>query len=1020
MRGVVLALISVFSFNLMHAQTKKVTGSVTDEKGEPLIGVSVSVKSTGKLTITDFDGNFEIATKKGDILIADYLGYSKKEVKVVDQGKISITLLPSAENLDEVVVVGYGTQTKKEVTGAVAKVKAEVIEQTATPDLGTAIQGQIAGVNVVATSGEPGEESNIQIRGVNSILGDNRPLYVVDGIPYEDDPKLSMNEIESIDVLKDGASAAIYGTRGAAGVILITTKKAKEGQMNVRVNSYYGIQKITSSTPTLNREQKLMQLHLRGEALNGTRYGNTWTVIERSPHFITNDTNLFDLIENDNAVIQNHNLNISGGKNGLSYNVNASYFSQEGVLYNSKYDRFNLRSNTNYKKGKWNIRTGISFRVEDNNAAPWGLIQDAIRYNPLQPLLVTDTDVLDNVGDENEAQNISFLGQKLSQTNTRESHYFDVNINASYDITKELKFTTRAAVSYNNGTQIAVNPIFVAVRDDGTRIQNQPSSVTNASTLQKKQTWDGFLNYKKSFGSHNINLTLAYSAERYTYSQFLARKFDLFNNDITVLNNALQDEAYVESGTNRWTQDRETTLIGSLFRAQYNYRGKYLFNAFVRRDGSSKFSKDPYGIFPSVSVGWNVHDEEFWAPLKRVVSQFKLRASRGTTGNNGAPDYGFAPVIQLSRDYVFGGASGEVLYRGATQEVFVEPDVKWETSVSKNIGLDMAMFQNKLTLNVDLYQTDKEDMLLPVLVPTSSGAGSADASVVRNVGNMVNKGVEVALGYRHRGKFSWNVAGTFTKNVNEVTKMHESNPVIWFDDSTISGHSNDQDLTTLVREGYEAGAFFLHKTDGVVSTQEQLDAYRLIDPNAGFGDLIYVDENGDGVIDINDRTYAGSGIPDFEAGLNFGANYKGFDFSMQWYGAFGGDILNGNKALAYKSANHQELLYQWTTFNNESLVPVDRGATHNNYRGHTDYWLEDGTFLRLRNITLGYRIPKKTTQKIGINKLRVYVAAQNALTFTKYTGYDPEVGGNGLSTRGIDKGRYPVSAQIRGGVQLEF
>ncbi|NIJ44531.1 TonB-linked SusC/RagA family outer membrane protein [Wenyingzhuangia heitensis] len=1018
-KSVLFVLLSVFSFSFMHAQSKKVSGNVSSIDG-PAIGATVSVKSTGRLTVTDFDGNFEIDVKNNDVLVVDYMGYTKKEVPVKGKTIVKIELKQDAAQLEEVVVVGYGTQKKKEVTGAVANVKAEVIERTATADLGSAIQGQIAGVNVVATSGEPGEESNIQIRGVNSILGNNRPLYVVDGIPYEDDPKLSMNEIESIDVLKDGASAAIYGTRGAAGVILITTKKAREGQMNVRLNSYFGVQKITSSTPILDRNQRLFVEHLEGEALKGTRFGNTWTVIERSPHYLTNDTNLFDLIENDYATIQNHNLSISGGKNGLSYNVNGSFFSQEGVLWNSQYDRFNLRSNTSYKKGKWDIKSGISFRVEDNKISPWGLIQDAIKYSPLQPELVTDASVLENLGDDNEAQNVSYLGQKLNQKNDRVNHYFDVNINATYNISDNLKFTTRGAVSYNNGTQVTVNPEFIAIKDDGTKIQNTQSSVTNTSTLQTKKTIDGFLNYKKSIGSHNVNFTLAYSAEQYEYSQFLARKFDLFNNEITVLNNALQDEAYVESGTNQWTQDRRNTIIGSLARVQYNYKGKYLVNAFVRRDGSSRFRAEPYAIFPSVSLGWNVHDEYFWSPIKRYISQFKVRASRGTTGNNGAPDYAFAPVIQLSRDYVFGGDGGEVLYNGATQETFADPNLKWETSISQNLGVDMAFLSNKLTMNLDLYRTNKEDMLLPVLVPTSAGGGSADETVVRNVGDMTNQGIELAVNYRHKGKFSWNTGLTFTKNENEVTKMDESNPVIYFDDSTISGHSNDQDLTTLVREGYEAGAFFLHETNGVIQTQEQLLAYQQIDPNALMGDLIYVDENGDGKITIDDRTYAGSGVPEFEIGWNFNAYYKGFDMAMQWYGAFGGEILNGNKALAYKSQNHQDLLYQWSSFNTDSNIPVYRTATHNNYRGHTDYWLEDGSYLRLRNITVGYTIPKKKTQKMGVNKLRFYLAAQNLLTLTKYTGYDPEVGGNGLSTRGIDKGRYPVTGQVRAGIQLEF
>lgn len=1020
MRGVVFALISVFSFSFMHAQTKKVTGVVTSN-GEPLIGVSISVKSTGFGTITDFDGNYEIKAKKGDVILFDYLGFRKKEVKIADQTKLNIELIEDAQALDEVVVIGYGEIKKKEVIGAVGRVDSEVIEQTATSDIGSALQGQIAGVTVVASTGDPGAESNIQIRGLTSVDGSNSPLYVVDGVPFDGDPKLSMSEIESVDVLKDAASAAIYGTRGAAGVILITTKRAKEGVMKVSLNSYYGVQNITSSTPIMNTKDKFYTTHLQSAALNDLYYGNTWTVINNSPHQLTNNTNLFNLIENNQAPIQSHSLNVSGGKEGLSYNINANFFSQEGVLIKSKYDRFNVRANTQYNKGKWKIDTGMSFRIEDKASSPYGLIQDAIKYNPYQPELSLNTDEFTDAGEGTQATNLSYLGYKLLQTDTQENQYFDGRLNVKYQFNRDLSITARASASYNNGTRYIINPEFVAYDDQGDKIPSQQSRIRNVSSLDKKTTMETILNYKKRFNSHTFNFTAVYSAEKYTHSEFLADRYDVFNNDITVINGGTGD-SYAESGRNRWTMDRETTLIGSLGRLQYNYKGKYLLSASVRRDGSSRFGKEHYGYFPSYSLGWNVSDESFWDPIKHVMPSFKLRASRGTTGNQGIADYSYASVIDLQQDYVFGNDDAQNLVVGAIQTAYANPEVKWETSVSTNAGLDVSFLKNKLTASVDYYVTNKKDMLFPVVIPPSTGAG-LDGQVTLNAGDMENKGLEFAMNYRHSGKFSWNAGLTYTQNNNKITKMSGTNKIIYFDDSTISGHDNDQDLTTVIAEGYEAGAFFLMKTDGTIKTEEELAEYKKLESEketAELGDLRYVDSNGDGTIDINDRVYVGSGTPDFEMGLNLGANYKRFDFSMQLYGSFGAEILNGNKALAYKSSSHQDLVYQWTPANNTSNIPVNRNATHNNYRGHTDYWMEDGTFVRLRNVSLGYTFNKNKIEQFGLKRLRLYVAAQNPLTLTKYTGYDPEVGGNGLSTRGIDKGRYPISRQVRAGVQIDF
>ncbi|MBC6997061.1 TonB-dependent receptor [Cytophaga sp. FL35] len=1000
-----------------YGQQVQVSGNVSDDAG-PLPGVSVFIKGTNNGTATDFDGNYEITAASNAVLSFSFIGYKNKDVSINGRTTINVKLEEDVSALEEVVVVGYGAQKKKELTGAVAQVKSEELLKTSTADIGTALQGQIAGVNVVASSGAPGAEANVMIRGLTSINGANRPLYVVDGIPFDGDPKLSINEIETIDVLKDGASAAIYGTRGAAGVILITTKKGKEGQMKIAVDSYYGLQHITSGTPLLNVEDRLYTQFIQGAALSDTRYGNTWTVIEQSPHFLTNNTDLMGVIENDLAPIQNHSLTVSGGRDGLTYSLTGSYFNQEGAIIKSGYDRFNVRANSQFVKGKWNISTGISFRVEDREHAPWGLLGNAIGYNPYQPYLDPETTQLDNAGDGTGANNLSFLGYQFLQEDNQENNYFDGNLSVTYNFTNNLKITSRVASSYDNGTRITINPKFIAYRDDGSEVTSQRSRIRNLSSLAKKFTWENILNYQKSFGDHNFNFTGVYSSERYNYSEFFAEKSDLASNDITVLNGATADPN-VGSGNNPWTQDRESTLIGMLARLQYNYKGKYLLSGAVRRDGSSRFKEEPWGVFPSVTAGWNVSEENFWNPIKNTVSNFKLRGSRGTTGNQGIADYTYTPTITLDNDYVLGAGNNQNLVLGATQTGFANPRVKWETSVSLNAGFDLGFFNNKLTLSGDMYETKKQDMLFPVLLPPTAGGGQ-DAEVTLNVGDMINKGVEFALNYQHNGKFSWNTGFTYTRNRNEITKMSGSNKIIYFDDSSISGHDNDQDLVSALAEGYEGGAFFLIETNGTVKNEEELAAYQQLVPDAKLGDLRYVDFDNNGTIDINDRQYMGSGTPDFEMGLNFSANWKDLDFSMQWYGSFNSEIINGNKALAYKDGTHQDLVYQWTPQNSTSDIPVYRNATHNNFRGQTDYWLEDGTFVRLRNISLGYTVPRDYTEVLGITKFRVYVAAQNPVTITKYDGYDPEVGNNGLSTRGIDKGTYPVVSQIRTGLQIDF
>lgn len=666
-------LFMLFTFNLSDAfaQQRELKGTVTSsEDGATLPGVNIIIKGTGNGTVTDIDGNYRLMIPNEEaILVFSFIGYISQEAQITDQKEFNVVLDLNIEALEEVVVIGYGTQKKKEVTGAVGNVDGETLTRSATADLGTALQGQVAGVNVTASSGEPGSSSNIVIRGLSSVTGNSAPLYVVDGIPYNGDPKLSMNEIESIDILKDAASAAIYGTRGAGGVILITTKQGKSGVMKVELDSYFGFQKITSEVPLMDFDQYMYSEFLRVYNQNGTNFGNSWTPLENNPYSFTNDTDWAGIIQNDNATIQNHSLNISGGKEGLNYNITGTYFNQEGVIMNSGFERFNIRANTGYTKGKWVINTGLGVRLEQQEYAPWNFLLDAYNQKPYQQEIdPTASTISDASGSVNDALNLSFLTAKMKQSDNRSGDHFNGFFQARYNLSKSFNIMSRIGGSITNNTRVRINPLFKVYNELGELLPTTiRSGIYNFSDRSKSFTSETTLNYSKNFGDHNINLLGLFSMEQYEYTSFFAEKFDLISNDVLVLNGATLD-ANVGSGTG-FGQDRVNSLIGFLGRAQYDFKGKYLLSVSARRDGSSRFSKDyRWGVFPSISAGWNVSDEAFWEALAPIANSFKIRGSYGTTGNQNFLDYSNAATISLAKDYVFGPDGSENLVLGAIQK----------------------------------------------------------------------------------------------------------------------------------------------------------------------------------------------------------------------------------------------------------------------------------------------------------------------------------------------------------------
>ncbi|ANW96246.1 hypothetical protein AXE80_08120 [Wenyingzhuangia fucanilytica] len=1005
----------------IYAQT--VTGVVISAEDKlPLIGATVQKVGTNQITITDFDGQYTIKATEGDIIKFSYLGMKPKTLTIRSK-TLNVALEIEADALDEVVLIGYGEVKKKEVTGAVARVKAEEIENIVTSDLGNALQGQVAGVNVVS-SAEPGGDSEILIRGVTSLTGSNQPLYVVDGVMQESDPRIPPNVIESIDVLKDAASTAIYGTRGAGGVILITTKQGKEGVLKVTLNSNYGIQSL-NGTPTrlMDANQQLFSILVQKRNTNSLGLGDDELDLGFSlrPSSYQNNTNLYDYVVIDNQPTQTHTLSVSGGTKEVKYDVTAGYFKQEGSLVNSDFERFNIRANTGYNKGKWDIKAIVAVTSEEKVQSPGGLITQTIKYSPLQEDLRDNdpNETLETLGGAS-GNVLGWVLDSFQNENVLNTLRASTTFNASYSFTKNLKVTSRVGTSHYYTYQHEFNPYQEVVDVFGNlRSPVQSSGVQNTALKRLSNTFDLFANYNLKINKdHKLTFTLGTSYEKYSSESFSAEGFGVADNSVKVLGGTTLSPI-VGSGSNYTNR-----TFGLLYRLQYNYKDKYIFSSSIRRDASSRFPSDARSaIFPSTSFAWNVSDEDFWSSsLKSVVNNLRLRASYGEVGNERVGNYLYQPTVTTDYQYVYGRDGNDNLTNGSIQNGYANDQLKWETSVQTNFGLDLGLYKNKFTLSAEYYHKTNNDMLFPIELAGSTGA-SNNSTIVLNIGNMTNQGVELAGRYRDNiGNLKFNMAATFATNKNRVTSLDGFGRFTLTNDSGLISGARDESQVTAIAKGYEAGAFFIYGTDGVINTSERLAEYQKINPAARMGDLYIVDANKDGQITNDDRTYHGSGLPDFEVGYNFNANYKNFDFSMNWYAALGHEIMNGAKATAFGYGRHEDLIYQWSEVNQNTPVPAfkDLIKNHPTYNGNTDLWLEDGDYLRLKAITLGYSLSKKTLESLGgISRLRFYLTAQNPITFTKYTGYDPAVGGN-VSRRGLDKGNYPITSSYMIGLNLNF
>ncbi|WP_452228486.1 MULTISPECIES: SusC/RagA family TonB-linked outer membrane protein [unclassified Lacinutrix] len=1007
------------SFNI-YAQNTIISGNITSEEdGFPLPGVTILIKNTNKGEITDFDGNYTIEANKGDILIYSYLGLITQQITVNETAQINIILKPDENSLDEVVVVGYGTVKKKEITGALTQLKSDDLESIVTSDVGSALQGQVAGVNIVASE-LPGGDSEILIRGISTLAeGQNEPLYVVDGIIQDGNPRIPPTDIESLTVLKDAASTAIYGVRGGTGVILITTKQGKPGTLRVRTNASYAIQQRNSAVPLMNSVEQTYFDIVSAANVNNTTYDQVNLQLLQQPASFVNETDLNDLVFNDQAATQTYNINISGGTDDITYNVGLGLYDQGGLQINSAFNRFNMRANTVYSKNKLRIQSSLAFVTEDRDIPQGNLLSQAIVYRPTQNGLDINNIVEELNQDGDDVNRLGWVLESLRTTNNLKRNRISGAVTLNYELIDGLNLQTNLSLTKISDIGKIIRPYQVIYNNSGL-LQSEPeNSYIDSRTIFRTNIFGniGATYEKELLEDQTVTFTFFTELEDNSEEAFSARRAGVTFPGSTTLDLATG----TQSVGSYEDVEKRFSLLG---RIQYNYKDKYILSSGVRNDRSTNFGLEyNSGIFPNIALAWNVHEENFWENYKSAVNSFRVRASYGEIGNDRISPYNYIPSLVQNINYfgTNGDTGTETINLGTIQQDFANEILTWETTAEKNLGLDLGFLKNKITLTADYYYRKKVDMLFPILIPPSAGGGE-NASLILNVGNMVNAGLELGASYRAKlGNVNINMNGTFTTNKNEITKINGDTEFIENNTSVLVGRAPDQSRITRLAVGYPAASFFLYQTDGIIDTEEKLAAYQKIVSNAKMGDTRFIDNNNDGTIDDNDRAYSGSGLPEYELGYTFEARYKNFDFSMNWYAALGQEVMNGFDAWAYGFGRHKDQVYQWSPANPETSIPAYQNdiRRHPNYRGNSDLYLEDGSYVRLRQASLGYNIPKKRVEKWGLDYLRFYVRVQNPLTLTKYSGYNPEVGG-GILSKGLDSNTGPISKMYMLGLNLNF
>jgi len=1002
-------------------QERTITGKVVDAQGQPLPGANILEKNTSNGTQTDFDGNFSLnVSTENAVVSVSYVGFITQEVSVKGQTKLNIVLKEDVASLEEIVLVGYGTQKKALVTGASVQVSGENIEKMNTVNALQALQGQSPGVQITSTSGQPGESLKVVIRGVGSTAGSS-PIYVVDGIITGDISYLNNADIESISILKDAASAAIYGSQASNGVILVSTKKGKRGSAaKITFDQYYGIQSVPNKIDLLNATEYAIMLN---EAAMNSGKNPYFTNAEIAA--LGKGTNWMDEMFVDNTTTQNYALGVSGGSESSVYSASLSYLGQEGIVGGKKlsnYERYNFRFNSEHKLYKDVVTFGenLSFAYINKNGIGVGnqynnSLRSSFSVSPLLPMYDDNGNYYDTTDDsEPWLAGISNPYAAMVYNNQSESNNQKLlgNVYLQIEPIKNLTFKTTLGLDYYAGEGHSYSPIYQLSVYSFNTYDSASQSMNKGKTL----TWDNLLTYKFDVKENNhFEAMLGTSSINYDGTSMYASNANIIFNDLdhAWLDNATNSDGALIGGPNG--SKSESKRMSYFGRLNYNFKDKYLINATFRADGSSNFHPDnQWGYFPSVSAGWVATNEEFFNN-SNVFNFLKIRASWGQVGNQNAGAFQYlAPIQTSTTNYIFGTTEG-VLTPGAYPNRLPNPDLKWETSEQLNFGFDARLINNTLSVNFDWYRKTNKDWL--IVAPILATAG-ADAPYI-NGGNVVNTGVELALQYQKTiGDVNLILAANGAYNDNKVGEIPTLDGIIH--GSTNQLYNNAPEFYR-AQDGFPLGYFWGYKTAGVFQNQAEINAYG-IQPSAAPGDIIYQDLNNDGTISDADKTMIGDPNPDFTFGFSISANYKAFDLSISANGVAGNQLVQSYRNQSSAYGNYTTAIFnRWHGEGSSNSIP--RVTEDNrNFTQFSDLYIQDGDFLRISNITLGFDFAKLNFSKpFFASEFRIYFSALNLHTFTKYNGMDPEIGfGTDNFSSGVDVGYYPRPRTFMMGLNVKL
>lgn len=989
-------LLLFFSFLLQQSYAQeqiKITGKITSAlNGEAIPLANILVKNTSNGVSTDFDGNFSITAKSGQVLVVTYQGYKTKEATVTTENVINFSLEEDVLLLNEIVVVGYGSQQKKDLTGAISVIKADEIQKRQVTTVAEGMQGLVTGVKVRG-GGRPGQEANIEIRGLKNLQNTN-PLYVVDGLITTANRDFNPNDIETIQVLKDASAAAIYGSRAANGVIIITTKKGKKGPLKIDVSS--------KTSFTSMPKYDLMETD-EFSKFNFQAYDNAG--IPRQNLNLAVNTDWQEEVFQQ-GLIQDYNASFSGGGDNSTFFLSANYFGNEGTVVSTDFDRVSFRVNSSGTKGIFSIGQNLAISNSVTNEMSGNPIIDVYRLFPTIPVYNQNNPGGYGYGEQGVANTFGTNPIALANLLDAENENFRIRGN----IWSELKLASFLKYRFNFGYETSFDN-YKFMRKLGNWTLNQPyeqSFINQNKGRSQTKLFENTLTFKKEYGKHNITVLAGQTFQEDDYDQIYGTKRNLLINPGTgeyfdVLN--LGDQPEVGGFRN------EAALTSYLGRLEYNYDDRYLLNAVIRRDGSSKFSDaNKWGNFPSASLGWRASNESFFKV--DFINDLKFRASYGELGSGNIGNYEYQGFINTFGAVVLG--DGQTLYPSATQVRLANSELRWEKLKQTNVGMDIAFLDNSLRLVADYFVARTEDVLFgfPILMTTGNDGGNP----ISNAATVENKGFEFDLSYTKKiNDFSFNASLNFTKLNNKLVSLG-------------NGQNESIQGNTITRAGNAVGMWYVLQTDGLFQNQEEIQNYvnssgTVIMPNAQPGDIRFKDVNDDGEITNEDKDIVGSPWPEFEMGFNAGADYKGFDFSMNWIASHGATVYNGFRSVVDRfddDSNYRTGIQPWTPENPNTDFPRIVKGTTLNARGDSDRFLESGDFIRLKYIGFGYNLPESVIQKAGITSARFTLSAQNVITITKYLGLDPEFSNGNIFERGVDVGAFPNLKTYSFGVEFSF